>query len=322
MPWASIGGSIASSVIGGAFGGGSKAGERAARDAAALAQAGQEAQVASANNKLAPFVNNGTNASNQLAYLLGTGGYTVAKPTFDDAYNYVRDAHFKWAGRDYGRKSNVAGERLKAQKIYDDRLAAWEKDFDQWKSEQGGNSEFGSLLKPFSQEDLNNDVVYNSGLQFGLDEGTKAIDSRARASGSMDSGSVLKELTRFGNDYGSTKANEAYSRNSLDKARTYDMLGGQAGQGLGAVGTGIGVASNAATNIGNSQQALASNLMASANNRADNTNNAFQSLLGNLLYNYKNTRNSGVGGTAPWSTPPINGGYNNSAGNNIYGGYA
>ena len=252
--------------------------------------------------------------------MLGTGGYDVARPTFDDAYNEIRSEHFRRFGKDYNRNSNVAGERVRAQELYERNLADWQKGFDEWKTQQGGNSQFGSLLKPFSQEDLNNDVVYQSGLQFGLDEGRKAIDSRARASGSMDSGAVLKELTRFGNDYGSTKANEAYGRNAMDKARTYDFLGGQANTGLSAAGTGIGVATNAATNIGNTQQNLANNLMAAQQNRADNQNNAFQSLLGNLLYNYKNTRNAGVGGPPTWSTPPFNG-YNNSAGN-IYGGFA
>ncbi len=322
MPWASAGASIASSVIGGALGGGSKSAERAAKDAAARAQKAQDDARRDARDQLSPYTTSGGNASRMLSQLLGTAdpeGY-APRPQLQDFIDERRRQHFLKFGTDYKRDSNMGGEAVAAKFLYDKALKEWEAGKQDYIKNNPNSMGSGSLLKPFSQEDLNNDVVYNSGLQFGLDEGRKAIDSRARASGSMDSGAVLKELTRFGNDYGSTKANEAYGRNAMDKARTFDFLSGQANTGLNAVGTSIGVNTNAATNIGNSQQNLANNLMASANARNDNTNNAFQSLLGNLLYNYKNTRNSGVSGAPPWSTPPING-YNNSAGN-IYGGFA
>ncbi len=64
----------------------------------------------------------------------------------------------------------------------------------------------------FTAQDLANDPVYNSGLQFGLDQGVQGINRQASAQGSLNSGATLKALTRFGNDYASTKANESYNR--------------------------------------------------------------------------------------------------------------
>lgn len=75
-----------------------------------------------------------------------------------------------------------------------------------------------NVLKRFDKADLEADPVYQSGLQFGLDEGTKGIDARATAFGAYDSGATLKALTRFANDYGSTKADESYARYNTDMA--------------------------------------------------------------------------------------------------------
>lgn len=122
MPWASTAASVASSVLGGAFGGGSKAPQRAAKDAAARAQYAQELQQTIARSQLKPFSDAGTNAENELSYLLGTGGYDVARPTYDQAYNELRAQHFINFGKDYNRKSDVAGERLRAENTYQGRL--------------------------------------------------------------------------------------------------------------------------------------------------------------------------------------------------------
>ena len=91
--------------------------------------------------------------------------------------------------------------------------------------------EFGSLTRKFNANDLANDPVYNSGLKFGLDQGTGALNQRAIANGSYDSGATLKALTRFANDYGSTKANESYNRFNTDNTNTYNRLAGVSGAG-------------------------------------------------------------------------------------------
>ena len=110
--------------------------------------------------------------------------------------------------------------------------------------EDGKDSEeYGSLDRKFNQGDLAKDAVYQSGLQFGLDEGQKGIERQATARGSMLSGSTLKALSRYGTDYASTKAGGAYDRytqenitrrNGLaalsDTGQTSNAQAGQAGQ--------------------------------------------------------------------------------------------
>lgn len=107
------------------------------------------------------------------------------------------------------------------------------------------------LLRKFAPDDLNSDTVYNSGLQFGLDEGRKAIERRAAAGGGYDSGATLKALTRFGNDYGSTKAADAYGRFRDYQDSTYGKLSGIAGLGSGATNVGVGANNAAASNMSN-----------------------------------------------------------------------
>jgi hypothetical protein len=90
---------------------------------------------------------------------------------------------------------------------------------------------FGELNRKFTMADRDADPVYQSGLQFGLDQGAKAINNRASAGGSFLSGATLKALSRFGNDYGTTKAEGAYSRFTGDQTNRYNRLAGIAGSG-------------------------------------------------------------------------------------------
>jgi hypothetical protein len=127
------------------------------------------------------------------------------------------------SGKRYPDANGLAAEVERRLQEQDQRVAV------QNKMQQDGT--YGSLLKPFSQDDLNNDVVYNSGLQFGLDQGTQAINRQAAATGSQLSGATIKALTRFGNDYGSTKANDAYNRFNTTQSNTYNRLAGISGAG-------------------------------------------------------------------------------------------
>jgi hypothetical protein len=67
-------------------------------------------------------------------------------------------------------------------------------------------------------------ITSDPGYQFGLDQGTKALNSQAAARGSYYSGAQLKALNQFGQDYGQTKFDNALNR--------YGNLAG-----LGQVGT-------------------------------------------------------------------------------------
>lgn len=131
------------------------------------------------------------------------------------------------------------------------------------------SSDFGSLTRNFSLADLNADPVYQTGLQFGLDQGTGAINSRAIQNGSYDSGATLKELTRYATDYGNTKANDAFNRWNAQNTNTYNRLAGISGSGQTATsqiqeaGSNYGAAAGQAlSDIGN---ARAAGIMGSAN---------------------------------------------------------
>lgn len=109
---------------------------------------------------------------------------------------------------------------------------------------------YGSLLRRFSQSDLSADPVYQNGLQFGLDQGVGALNRQAAASGGLLSGAALKAVTRFGNDYGSTKANESYNRYTTDQNNQYNKLAGVAGTGQVANAQVSASGQNAANQIG------------------------------------------------------------------------
>ncbi len=159
---------------------------------------------------------------------------------------------------------------------------------------------YGSLLKSFSPDDLANDTVYNSGLQFGLDNGNQAINRLAAANGGIDSGATLKALTRFGNDYGTTKAAGAYDRFNTDKNSTYNMLSGQQGVGLNATNSLSGQNSGLLGSTVNSNTNTANQVSSNILNNGANQNNAIQSGIGNYLYNQR-VNNGSVVGAAPYN---------------------
>lgn len=161
------------------------------------------------------------------------------------------------------------------------------------------NSEYGSLLRKFGQSDLDNDVVYQSGLQFGLDQGNQGINRMAAAGGGLLSGATLKALTRFGNDYGSTKANEAYNRYNTTNDSIYNKLAGISGAGQQATNQVSSAGQNYGNQVGNTQQALGNARGASAIAQGNAWGNA---LAGGInAYQQQN--------------------YINSLNNNGYGGY-
>ena len=111
----------------------------------------------------------------------------------------------------------------------------------------------GEFSRRFTQADLNADPVYQNGLQFGLDQGTQGINRQAAAGGNFLSGATLKALTRFGNDYGSTKANESYNRFNTDQNSQYNKLAGLSCAGQQATNQVSAAGQNMANNVSASQ---------------------------------------------------------------------
>lgn len=162
-----------------------------------------------------------------------------------------------------------------------------------------GGTGSGELLRKFGASDLEADPVYQSGLQFGLDEGTKGINARAISSGMYDSGATLKALTKYGNDYGSTKANESYNRYTADQNNIYNKLAGVSGAGQVASGqiqaAGTNMANNVSSAIADAGNARAAGIVGGANAWAGGLSNAYNNYQNNSILQ-KLLKQQGTGG--------------------------
>ena len=147
---------------------------------------------------------------------------------------------------------------------------------------QTGNPIPGSttLENPGGQPGRYN-FMTDPGYGFRFDEGQRAIERSAAARGMGLSGSILKELTRYGQGIASQEYGNVYSRLAgiANLGQGASNLYGQA-----AMGTGQGLA-NAYGNIGSANAA-----------GTLGRNSAYQGILGSLAYQY---------GTQPGATPGI-----------------
>lgn len=258
-------------------------------------------QYATTRADNAPWRDRGNQAGNRLQYLLGLdagGGSTGGAPnnlTRDQLRNelltqftrqgqsttpYTPTPHEleyggAWgfgAGQQAANPSTTIDEAGLSAAI-ESRLAQ------QAQAQQGaqqtaqGDPAYGSLMRDFSATDLNADPVYQSGLQFGLDEGTKGLSRMASANGGRDSGALLKALTRFGNDYGSTKANDSYNRFSNNKLSKFNMLSGVAGTGQAATNQISAAGQNMANNVSQNQLAAGNSRAAGYIGQSNAVNN-------------------------------------------------
>lgn len=298
MPWTSTAISVGGSLLGGALGG-SKAGERAAKDAAAAAQRAQDNARRQANAELSPYKQSGESANKLLSQYLGTAdpeGYAL-RPTrqkFEDEY---LEYHFGKYGKGYDRNSDMGTVNRYVDTKYNEAMKQWEEGKKDYIARNPGSQGDGRLLKDFTNEDFVKDPGYN----FRLSEGEKGANRTFSARGGLNSGAALKALERYRQDFASNEFGNAYNRDAANKGRIYDFLSGEKQTGLGATGTGLGVAQNTANNIGNIGISTANQVNQMQQQRADNQSNAFQSALGNLVYGLE--RNRSVVGKTPDFNP-------------------
>lgn len=288
---------IAGSAILGAVVSSNAAGKAASaqENAANQADATQRYQYDTTRADNAPFRESGVAANNRLSYLLGlssTGGPTSGNSlagqrlvdtssgvpqynvelygnnsAYRDAWDEIAKGHYGAYGKDYNQFSDsndierALRSRLQNQLTQDNQALQ-------------NDSAHGSLLRNFSADDLNADPVYQSGLQFGLDEGTKGINRMAAASGNSLSGATLKALTRFGNDYGSTKANESFNRFNVNRDSTYNKLAGLSGAGQQSTNQVSAAGQNMANNVSQNQIGVGNARAASAIGQANGINNS------------------------------------------------
>lgn len=219
--------------------------QRAAADKASATElemfyASQDAQK--------PWRDVGGNALNELAYRLGIDGkgsempaqsitniykeYLGRDPDEGGLQNYLQHYNQGMSLADIERNiaSSEESQRLLQQGRIEPRTTALYANATRGGTggEQGAS---GNLLANFTEKDFWDDPVTKLGFQFGMDEGTKGLNRQLSSIGGLNSGAALKALTRFGNDYASTKGSESFNRFNVNQDKTFNRLASLAGVG-------------------------------------------------------------------------------------------
>jgi hypothetical protein len=156
------------------------------------------------------------------------------------------------------------------KKVYADNTANTQPYLDAGKVALGqigaGLAPGGEFTQKYSADQVMKD---DPGYQFRLDEGNKAIERAAAASGRTNSGGTLKALTRYGSDYASGEYGAAYSRFKSDQDTRFNRYATVAGLGQTATAqtssNGNTAAGNVAAINSNSANGISNSLAGAAN---------------------------------------------------------
>ena len=318
--WAA-GAAVAGSLISSSIASSSASDAQASQErGAAASDATQRYFYDTTRSDNASFLRNGTAASNKLSYLLGLGGTSSGGSSMSQAAQAIKQAFPTWSG---GNEQEIVQSFLsEAPKISAEpgyaKANGWDYGAPELQklqnllpmaqqAQQSRNAPDdgmgGSLTRKFSASDLASDVPYQTGMQFGLDQGTQGINNQASATGSMLSGATLKALTRFGNDYGNQKAGDAYNRFNTDNTNTYNRLAGISGSGQTASAQVGSAGMNAGNNISQSQigvgNARGASSIAQGNALAGGLTGSYNNYQNNRLMSAYESRTAG-GGSGGW----------------------
>lgn len=271
--WGAIA-SVAGPVLGGLIGADS-AGDAAATQAGATAGAiaEQRRQYDQNRTDLAPYRQAGGAAINKLSSLLGlktTGAGSVGgdwkalmKEQYANAfpaggnpavltalYDIIDKSKSPDDASAYGESPVAFAQRTGAGSpaSFGDVMEAYRSSSSPDAATQ--DPEFGALTKKFTLADFWDDPVTKASFQFGLDEGTKALDRMAGARGNRNSGAQLKALNRFATDYTGQQAGQSQARFVNDQTNLYNRLAGISGTGQTAANTTAALGSQSANTIG------------------------------------------------------------------------
>jgi len=120
------------------------------------------------------------------------------------------------------------------------------------------------------------------GYQFRFDEGQRGINANRAASGSLQSGDALRQLTRYGQDYASNEYNTQLNQ-----------LFSVAGLGQTATGQGNALAGQYGAQVGQNNQNASNVLQSSYGTQANAMGGALGNLAGNLAYNWPSSGSTG-----------------------------
>lgn len=180
-------------------------------------------------------------------------------------------------------------------------------------------SEFGAFTRAPTLSQLQMDPSY----QFRLDQNLGAIENSAAARGMQLSGSTLKDLSRFSQDYASQEYGNAYGRYMGQQGDMFNRLASLAGIGQSASQA---TGANAAAALGNMGNQIGANIIGAGNAAAAGqvgAANAMGSSLNNignfaLMQSLFNTGSGGGGGYVP-GLADANAQWSMGTGQNPYG---
>lgn len=118
------------------------------------------------------------------------------------------------------------------------------------------------------------DVMAQPGYQFGLDQGTTALNRQAAARGSYNSGAALKAASRYGTDYATTKYGDAFNQLQTQQTNQFNRLATTAGMGQTGSNSITAAGANAANTTSANQTALGNALGSAQLSNANGWTNA------------------------------------------------
>lgn len=261
MSWAAViagGVSLAGAALSSSATGNAAGQQNAATEGAIHSQ---NVALQQARSDLSPYRQAGNAALSRLQTLLGIGGPgDIMLPNGMTATDLARQQEDQFL-KQYGpaAQSSTSVEQYEgidptgAQKDINARIPDILKQFGIDPNTVPSNS--GDLLKSFAPSDLAADPIYKDALDFSTQQGEKAINQRAAATGSYDSGAALKALTKFNQGNVTQYGNDAFNRWNTDNTNTFNRLNSLVGTGASAAGNTANAALGTGNNISNLQSA-------------------------------------------------------------------
>jgi len=119
--------------------------------------------------------------------------------------------------------------------------------YNEWEKSAKEDPMYGWLLDRFSMDDFEADPGY----QFRLDQGNKALQNAAAATGNLNSGRALKDAIGYNSGMASQEYGNAYNRFNNDQTNQFNRLATITGIGQSSASALAGVGQNYANQVGN-----------------------------------------------------------------------
>lgn len=266
-----------------------------ASNAANAANAQQAYQFNQTQRNMAPWLQAGGGAINQLAYLMGIPGYQSGGTSSATPKRTLEEIIAGLGGNGFAEQAINAA---KAQQMYNDP-SNWTTGNAGSSGSAGGMGGFGSLARNFGAADFQQDPGY----AFRLAEGQKALERSAAAKGMSLSGAQAKALTNYNQNFASNEYSNAYGRYNNDQTNLFNRLSGIAGTGQQANQFMGQLGANYANQLGQNTMGAASvGANATMNGYGGFQNAANQWMNYNNWNQMMNQNNGGWGQAGPWGT--------------------